>query len=146
MGFVNEYVSDEDIKKYDLNGIWDKYHPLWKGDYYLGERPSWTIDRDQNVFLMPLKIGGRGTGNRVKFLLWCDGAFVVISVDLSRDSSSELDAVPFKRVWELVSINPSSSIKFSAKEILRIFKEALVAYGYWGARKQIPNTVVEFRF
>jgi hypothetical protein len=26
MDFVNEYATDEDFEKYDLKGIWDKYH------------------------------------------------------------------------------------------------------------------------
>ena len=51
MGFVNEYVSDEDIEKYDLRGIWDKYYPLRKGRYFGGNRPHWTVDKNINTFI-----------------------------------------------------------------------------------------------
>ena len=50
MAFVNEYATDEDIEKYDLYGIWDKFHPLRKGKYYIGQRASFCIDRNKDVF------------------------------------------------------------------------------------------------
>ena len=56
MSFVNDFASDEDIAKYDLNGIWDKYNPLSKGEYYLRQRPWFTVDRDRNIFFMMLLI------------------------------------------------------------------------------------------
>lgn len=52
MAFVNEYATDEDIEKYDLNEIWDKYHPARKGKYYVGNQPEFTIDRERDFFLI----------------------------------------------------------------------------------------------
>ena len=146
MAFVNEYASDEDIEKYDLNGIWDKYHPLRKGRYYLGNRPDWTIDRDQNVFLMAIEQGRQEHGNRTTFLLWWDGAHIVANLDLIKGSSGNFDEVPFRIVWALVSMKEPEGFTGRREETVSVLKEALTIYGYWGAQKQIPNTVVEFDF
>ena len=37
MAFVNEYVPEEDINKYNLLGIWLKHHPEYKQE---GKPPS----------------------------------------------------------------------------------------------------------
>jgi hypothetical protein len=146
MGFVNEYVPEADIEKYDLRGIWDKYHPLKKGRYYGGNQPEWTIDREINVFLMLLDIGRGAHGNRKKFLLWWDGDHIVTELDLVDGSSGDLDANPFMRVWNLVRVILPSSLKEKRELVLRLLKEAVTVYGYRGVRKQLPNTVVEFKF
>lgn len=146
MPFVNEFASDEDIKKYDLYGIWDKYHPLRKGKYYLGQRPWFTIDRDKNIFFMVLGSGREEHCNRKKVLLWINGCSVVAEIDLVDGSSLNLNDVPFKRVWDLVGLHPQVDSNISEKEIIGILKEALIAYGYYGIHKQVSNTVVEFHF
>ena len=66
MAFVNEFASDEDIEKYNLYEIWDKYHPLRRGKYYLGQRPWFTIDRGRNIFFMLIGGGGREDPARTK--------------------------------------------------------------------------------
>ena len=40
MAFVNEYASEEDIEKYGLKEIWDRYHPFRKGRYFGGNTPA----------------------------------------------------------------------------------------------------------
>ncbi len=52
MAYVNEYASDEDIEKYKLNEVWDRYHPHEKDDRFWGRKPELTIDHDRDVFLM----------------------------------------------------------------------------------------------
>ena len=146
MGFVNEYVPDEDIEKYDLHGIWDKYYPLRKGRYYGGNRPEWTIDREAKVFLMRVGQGRLEHGNRSKFLLWCNEDHVVAELDLVEGSSGDMDDNPFMVVWELAHIDFSPRLEEGKAEIMRMLKEAVRAYGYSGARNQRPNTVVEFKF
>ncbi|MES9822515.1 MAG: hypothetical protein ABW161_07200 [Candidatus Thiodiazotropha sp.] len=66
MTFVNEFASEEDIEKYDLNGIWNQYFPSRKGKYYLGQRPWFTIDRERNIFFMVLDGGREEHSNRKK--------------------------------------------------------------------------------
>jgi hypothetical protein len=146
MPFVNEFASDEDIRKYNLNEIWDMYHPLWKGDYYTGRQPDFTIDRQRNIFFMAIGGGGEEHQNRKKWLLWLDGQHIVIEVDLAEGSSPNISDVPFKRVWGLVGIYPQTRARVSRKEIVVILKEALTTYGLLGVYRQVPNTIVEFTF
>lgn len=146
MAFVNEYVPDEDIEKYDLRGIWDKYYPLYKGEFYFGNKPHWTIDRENNLFLTTIEPGGSGRGNRKRFLLWFDGMHVVVELALVEGSSGDLDANPFVRVWDLVRLDIQGSAKKEEIELIQVLKDAMNAYGYRGATGQRPNTVVEFKF
>ncbi len=58
MAFVNEYVSEEDIRKYDLVTLRLQYNPVWKKE---GKLPynyqfTWTIDRERDIFL--ISVGG----------------------------------------------------------------------------------------
>lgn len=146
MGFVNEYVSDEDIEKYDLHGIWDKYHPFRKGRYYGGNRPHWTINRQSNTYLMAIGVGRGEHGNRKTFLLWVDGAHVTVEVDLVKGSSGDLDANPFILIWELAGVEIPALLENQEDNVISTFKDALRAYGYWGIWNQRPNTVVELKF
>jgi hypothetical protein len=146
MAFVNEFASDEDIEKYELYGVWDKYHPLSKGKYYLGQRPWFTIDRNRNVFFMVLGGGREEHCNRKKVLLWIDGFHVVAEIDLAKGSSPNINDVPFRIIWDLVGVHPQLDINKTKKEIIGILKEALTVYGRFGVHHQVPNTIVEFNF
>ena len=146
MGFVNEYVPEADIEKYDLRGIWDKYYPFRKGRYFGGNKPHWTVDRESNTYLMSVGIGRGEHGNRRKFLLWVDGVHVIAQVDLVKGSSGDLDANPFVLIWDLAQIQIPLPIEENKADIIRTLKDALVTYGYWGITDQRPNTVVEFKF
>jgi hypothetical protein len=146
MGFVNEYVPEADIEKYGLRGIWDKYYPLYKGEFFLGNKPHWTIDRSKNTFLMSIGIGRGEHGNRRKFLLWLNGTHVVIEVDLLKGSSGNLDASPFILIWGLARMKLPETLGEKEEEMIQTFKKALTTFGYWGITDQRPNTTVEFKF
>ncbi|MGD8913895.1 MAG: hypothetical protein PVI97_05450 [Candidatus Thiodiazotropha sp.] len=144
MAFINEYATDEDIKKYDLNGIWDQYHPARKGKYYLGQRPSFTIDRQRNFFFKILRSGRFDESNRKTALLWVNGRHIVIELDyIDVLNSKGLKSDPYRIRWELAGYHPQPGGQESKKQIMAILNEALNVYGYSGARKQLPNTVVE---
>jgi hypothetical protein len=145
MAFVNEYATGDDFEKYDLNGIWDKYNPVWKGECYLGSKPDFTIDRERNIFYMPIRQGRFDESNRTTALLWIDGRHIVVVLDSEEDSNAEgLKSNPYRMRWKLTGYHAQHGVVESKKQILAILKEALVVYGYSGVRKQLPNTVVEF--
>lgn len=142
MGFVNEYASDEDIEKYKIHEILDKYKPFRKKS---SRRPGFTIDRKRNVFLIVVERGFREEGNEVTFLLWLDGTQILARLK-QEGGSSKLDARPFYRVWHLLKLDRPEEFILSEAEVVRILKDALEIYGYWGVQQQIPNTLVKFRF
>lgn len=144
MAFVNEYATDEDIEKYDLYGVWDKYHPARKGKYYLGNKPGLTIDRDRNIFFMIIRYGRFDESNRATALLWIDGRHIVVDLDSEEYINAEgLNSNPYRMRWILSGYHPQSGEE-SKKQIMEILKEALVAYGYSGVHEQLPNVIVEF--
>lgn len=129
-----------------MNGIWDKYNPLSKGEYYLGQRPWFTVDRDRNIFFMMLGSDREEHCNRHKVLLWIEGYHVVAEIDLANGSSADLNNVPFKIVWDLVGVHLQIGTDISEKQIIELLKEALTVYGYLGIHKQVPNAIVKFMF
>ena len=146
MAFVNEYASDEDIEKYGLREIWDKYHPQRQGDYFYGRQPEWTVDREANAFLTVLGIDHGEYGNRIDFLLWKNGVEVKADLELLSDSNGDLNAIPFRRIWGLKRLSVPNSTDISESDITETLRQALTAYGYRGVRNQRPNTIVEFTF
>ena len=87
MAYVNEYASDEDIEKYKLNEVWDRYHPHEKDDRFWGRKPELTIDRDRDVFLMVASSGTVSGGTQFKFLLSIGGEEVFVYLNLVEGSS-----------------------------------------------------------
>ena len=146
MGFVNEYASDDDVEKYGLKEIWDKYHPNRKGEYFAGYKPTFTIDRERDVFLMVLGQGSAEYGNRTMFLLWWSGSDIRIDLELARGSSGKLNEDPFYRYWDLAYKKIPKAFEPMENEVLGTFKDAIRSYGYRGMAKQIPNTIVKFNF
>ena len=58
MGFINENISDEDMKKYDME---EKYYFFYPEDRKSGPSSAykfnWTIDRERKLFI-PRKTRG----------------------------------------------------------------------------------------
>jgi hypothetical protein len=146
MAFVNEYASDDDVERYGLREIWDKYHPMDKGEYFYGRKAEWTVDRDNQAFLMLAAIGIREDSNKLEFLLWLNGTEVIASLTMLPGSSARLDDDPFVIVWGLNYLRIKKGIEIPKEQILDVLKSALSTYGYWGIRHQIPNTEVRFHF
>ena len=69
MAFVNEFVSDEDIKKYKLERLWLGFHP---GDQEVPSvyRFHWTVDRERDAFFMIVGGGGREDDATICVLYW----------------------------------------------------------------------------
>lgn len=146
MAFVNDYASDEDIERFQLNEVWDRYFPFSKGDHYHGRRPEFTVSREDDVFLMSLAHGHGEDGNRTSFLLRWKGMDIRADLSLVEGSSGRFDERPFFRVWDLNFIEIPRELLDQSDEIMRALKDAVRVRGYWGVRKQIPETVVKFNF
>lgn len=145
-GFVNENVSREDVEKYGLQEIVFRFRPLerrWPESIAY----NWTVDRSRDVFLMRLRTGTGELGNRITWVLSEKGRLFEIFTDLEAEGSSKsLDDRPFKIEWSLVRLMPMPDSEVERAEVLGLLKEALTAYGFWGPWRQIPETVVTFRF
>jgi hypothetical protein len=154
MAFVNEIVSEEDIRKYRLDELMHHFRSFaWRSGRPSTFTHTWTIDRERDVYFIPVKtieeIGPSGrpepTRRRVCILNW-QGTRVELTIDRAAGSSSNHSDSPFRIVWELISIDQSQLSDVSREEVLRVLKEALVAYGDYGLHGQVPDTVIEFKF
>lgn len=146
MAFVNEYISDEDIKNYEIEKVWLSFNAQYIGKSRpAGFRFQWTIDRERNIYFMVVAGGGRADheDGTACVLNW-HGRQTTVRINEADGSSANLNDRPFKIIWEL--LNTPSLDSVSNQEILGALKEALTAYGYEGARLQVPSTIVEFKF
>lgn len=147
MAFVNEYVSGEDVQKYNLDEVWLHRNPVYRREGKLppGFRHKWTVDRERNFYFMVTGGGGYDRGNITECVLYLDG--VLLNVELAKpgEGSKSFSEQPYRIVWELNKMLPKLPDSTS-QEAVRVLKDALRAYGYAGARRQIPNTIVEFKF
>ena len=88
-------------------------------------------------------------GGEVNFidgvLLW-DGTEVRVRLQLAEGSSPKFSDNPFYVIWNLLGFTPEKLPAVDPNTIIDVLKAALITYGYSGARKQIPNTVVKFNF
>lgn len=146
MAFVNEYVSEEDIKKYDLVDIWLQAHPLDRKDG--GPPPTyrfnWTIDRDRDIYL--ICVGGGGYDQfYTEWVLYWKGRPVTVRLKMPGEGSKSFSEQPYRIVWAMDHL----FLKCSDDErqaFLQVLKEALTVYGSRGILHQVPNTTVSFKF
>lgn len=139
MAFITEYISKEDIEKYDLlkpsNEICNKYHQGELDWVDLNSR-SWCIDRERGIWLFPVRMITIGDPRDMEFsgediwLLHYRGKD--IEIDLrnihNKNTSTKITDNPFKIIYELESIRsdigdiPKQEIVDILKEILNEFK------------------------
>ena len=50
MAFVNEYISEENIKKYDIEALDKKYNKGFN-------KPDWTVDHERDMYLRYINSG-----------------------------------------------------------------------------------------
>lgn len=146
VGFVNDYATDEEIERYGLKEIWDRYKPRSKGEYWLGRKPDFTVNREDNAFLMLISYGMAEQSNWRNFLLWYDGVEIPVTLETVGGTSPSLHDRPFVLVWSLVKLEIPQGRYLDESAILPVLKSALAAFGYRGVFEQIPETTVKFTF
>lgn len=144
MAFINEFVPEEDIKKYKLREIWDSYHPFTKDDLNKNFRHSWTIDREKDVFVIPAIVGREELSNQTIWVVGWKGQ--ELSATLNQYGKIDLKGGPCEKRWELVRIRKPAGCVVPDEEIVSVLKEALTTYGDWGVYNQLPNLKVAFDF
>lgn len=151
MSFINEFVAEEDARKYGLDELKAKLDPwIWRDGRPSTFQHSWTIDRESGVFLMQAhaleQIGASGRlqptlqklyvldigGQRAQFVL--EGHW----------TSTQEKPVPIR--WHLVSDDLSEIRNMSREVVLDYLRSALSAYGLMGVYMQEQKTAVEFDF
>ncbi|MEI8326925.1 MAG: hypothetical protein WCH44_16480 [Betaproteobacteria bacterium] len=141
MAFVNEFITPEDFKKYDIEGVFKKI----EGPVFIYAPPyGWTIDRARNIFLLYITVGHEERSNRLTFALWWDGAVIVTEVEMLDGSHS--DRYSGHAIWGLAKLNVPKNFLIEREEVVRTLKDAMTCYGYIGPFRQLKSYTVEFNF
>lgn len=147
MAFINEYISEEDIKKYDIRGIWKQFHPfLTDEELDLSvDKYSWTVDKDREIFFIPLKSGKDEFSNQKSCALWWKGhllSVIIENVGGHLDYPNQIGSI----TWGLVNIDRPTDFIVMDSEVVSALKEALIVYRLRGIQIPIANYSVKFDF
>lgn len=149
MTFVNEYVSEENIKNYRLNELWLARNPAYK-EVPPSYQHYWTNDKERNIYLQEVRFGNPAFGDDSgqHFILDWNGKQIEFALKKGLGSSTKLTEVPFVIVWETAKvIHPMDLYQIQSNTVIEVLKEALTAYGSGGVgNKYAPNFVVKFNF
>ena len=161
MSFVNEYVSDEDAQKYDLDNLWNKYDyssNMLKMPELLNHfdvhQHIWCVDNERGYWLFNCGFllnedsisGYPEPSNREAFILHVNGQNIEFILASHGMEATELYPIHFS--YSLVSMSPSSLPNMSRESLLNILKDAINIFKYNGIRALEDNarTLIEFEF
>ena len=159
MPFVNEYVSDEDAQKYDLDNLWNKYY--FTGlkmpealTYFEVHQHSWCVNKEQGYWLFycgyvmseESRTGYPEPSNKEVFILHVNDQN--IEFILTRNSLGATDLYPIHYCWNIVSMAPSCLPNMSREILITILKEALNVFKCSGIRDLERNekSLIELDF
>ena len=146
MAFINEYISEEDIEKYDLKKLIEKYKRYtYSPDI---DDIDWTIDRENDIWLI---FFGRehdpemdhGFTREHIFVLYYKGHIIEARLWLEEDSSFNISTRPYIINWKLLVLAPSSLNEVDISLIKRILCDALKFYGKYGVEDKDEEGLLE---
>lgn len=132
MGFVNEFIPEEDVEKYGLEAIDEKF--------FIGRTSSrhWTIDRKRDIYLRNVARGGGAEPELRSQTVWSfywHGELIYMRLD-SVDGGGEVGGVGWSH-WKMVWLNGSNGLppqlQDKKEQIFADVEEALTAYRSAGA-------------
>ncbi len=137
MAFVNEYVSKDDIEKYNLIVLREKYRKSLA-------RISWTVDKERDCYLVWLGSGQEEFFEHQLFALNYKKNILVFTLKISLSGGDE---GPRVGCWSFV--NPPrfpEFLKGDEQEIIGLLKEALVEYHDFGVRSVYSKSDLTIKF
>jgi len=147
MAFINEYISEEDRKKYKIDELFLERNPQHKKvpEYW---DPHWCRDKNRDLYLMSAGITNQAVCEDVVFYFhfFVNGELFEYTLRYGPDRSGSFSEDPYVVSWELVNVKKPLNAKLAIKDVTSLFKEALVAYGYNGRNKWVENIEVKFSF
>ena len=130
MAFVNEYIPKEDIEKHQIEET----------------NPQWTIDRERQVFLRMHYFNRQRDGEGA----WWEAAMTfkretyIFRLEYGRGGSQRYSETPYIVEWDITDVRPPIPKKTDQNDIVKLLKEALVAYGEKGMDSYVQDVVVKF--
>ncbi len=136
MAFVNEFVPDEDIKKYGLEEINRCYG---KSEVRL----DWTVDRERDIYLRWVVTGADEFRNQHDFTFYWKGTLIFVRLKIT---NGRMMGKRGWMTWGLVMMNLPEELEEKRPEILADLKEALAAYKDYGVYSRLDELSAAFEF
>ncbi len=144
MAFVNEYISDEDREKYNIDDLYIRENSrLIRKGLSDNHKLNWTIDRERGLYLMKVRVGREELSNRSIWILNWQGQEIKIKIDRADGGSLTYSDLPYIVIWNLVDIELVNVTDITNKKVIEVLKEALIEYG---VNVYVDNAVVKFNF
>ena len=160
MAFINEFVSEEDIEKYDLDALWNHYRTR-DGMPELrlsgATKHYWTIDRSCDTWLYYMGVvrsqapefsrSGypEPTSERI-FILHTNNDKFDFRLKKSDDSTQNINVKPFIIKWEFIKVNYEKPTNQPTLHTMKLLKDSLLIFGLNGAYRQVIGSTVLFDF
>lgn len=143
MAFVNEFISPDDIEKYNLEKIDETF-------VVGGTRArDWTIDRERDIYLRNVAVGSGpdpDERNQTKWTFYWKGTALTLRLDLLDGYGAPGE--PGWSHWKLVWLNGNEGLpahlRPHAEQILQDLREALLTYKDFGVYS--TNTEYQITF
>lgn len=137
MAFVNEYASPKDAKTFDLAGIFKRFDKPLLGN------PTWTIDRENDAFLLWLQSSREESKNYQMFVMGWKGE--VIPTYLIPNCGGRFSQKSFTH-WQLMELELPEKLLADHSEIIGALKDALAEYKAGGIGVPVIDHTVTFEF
>jgi hypothetical protein len=149
MTFVNEYIPAEDIEKYEIKKIDDFF---LKGHY----QPTWTIDRERNIYLRYLKNGREEAAQDLEFYFYWQGHAIFLRVHVDgggKRGGPGWSHYSFLRMGRpevhftvIKEILLPDELKQHQAQIIADLKDALIAFKDFGVHSTRTESATTFDF
>ena len=136
MAFLNEYIPEEDIKKFVIEEIDKRYR---KAHY----KPYWTIDREKSSYLRHMYVGREELCNHAYFTFYWGGH--LIDVELKRRGEG-VRGGRGTTIWTLVRLKLPEVLEGKKTEIIEDLKAALIAFKEAGILSSVVEHTATFEF
>jgi hypothetical protein len=136
MAFVNEFVPEEEAKKYGLEEIDQRYR---RSSF----QPHWTVDRKRDIYLREVESGREEFAHQHGFTLYWKG--VLMLVRLARKGGGVRGGEGWTE-WTLLGIAIPDDLQAKRTEIITDLKDALTAYKDFGVYSTSSKHTATFTF
>jgi hypothetical protein len=136
MAYVNEFVPEEDVRKYGLEEINARFRKV-------DVRYSWTIDREKDIYLRLIDSGREEFCDEYRFNLYWKGSLLLVKLRVK--GAGVRGGAGWSR-WSLLKLDLPETLESQRDEILSDLKLALSAFKDFGIRSSTTEHTASFDF
>ena len=138
MSFVNEIITDEDRRKFNVAAV--KRPPLYADSV---DTRYWTMDHSRNAFLIWTRGGNLEEQALEQFALVVDGVIAHVRLDHESDGTF---ATHVNSRWHLRGIDIPPELEARRGEVLALLRDALIEYKVGGLPVRVNSHAASFDF